>query len=293
MATTQEYINQLKIDKQNLVSMLNNMGVEATNNETFTSLTPKVGKIVTDPILQDKAIEITENGTQTISADEGYNGLNNVTVTTNVESSGGGLSIPKVGFVFDNFDENGLPKTLNLYGYTSLANSFFYRGVNSGVSGGKPMYETVEEINFNDELTTISASAFYQWKGLKKLELKNVKTISTYAFYGNNSLISASMPNIEKISGGTQQNGAFYSNTKLKALWIGSKITSSNFGNYVFNGCSSLSKIYIDLPRATVTAMSGYNTQWGASVGTSRVICNDDANFISLEEFDAIDWANA
>lgn len=84
MATTQDYINQLKIDKQNLVSMLNNMGVEATNSETFTSLTPKVGKIVTDSILQDKSIEITENGTTNIVADEGYNGLNNVEVVTNV-----------------------------------------------------------------------------------------------------------------------------------------------------------------------------------------------------------------
>ena len=89
MATTQQYIDQLKIDKQNLVSMLNNMGVEASNNETFTSLTPKIGTIVTDPILQDKSIEIIENGTQTISADEGYNGLNNVEVITNVASSGG------------------------------------------------------------------------------------------------------------------------------------------------------------------------------------------------------------
>lgn len=84
MATTQDYINQLKIDKQNLVSMLNNMGVEANNSETFTSLTPKVGKIVTDPILQDKSVEITENGTQTIQADKGYDGLNNVDVTVNV-----------------------------------------------------------------------------------------------------------------------------------------------------------------------------------------------------------------
>lgn len=88
MATTQDYINQLKIDKQNLVSMLNGMGVEASNNETFTSLTPKVGKIVTDPILQDKTITITENGTTNIVADEGYDGLYNVSVTTNVGGTG-------------------------------------------------------------------------------------------------------------------------------------------------------------------------------------------------------------
>jgi hypothetical protein len=87
MATTQDYINQLKIDKENFNSMLNSMGVETTGNETFTKLVPLVGKIVTDPILQDKTIEITENGTQTITADEGYNGLNNVEVVTNVTES--------------------------------------------------------------------------------------------------------------------------------------------------------------------------------------------------------------
>ena len=80
MATTQELINSLKKDKDNLSSMLNTMGVETTGNESFTKLVPLVGKIVTDPILQDKSIEITENGTTTITADEGYDGLNNVDV---------------------------------------------------------------------------------------------------------------------------------------------------------------------------------------------------------------------
>ena len=93
MVTTQELLDSLKRDKQNLVSMLNNMGVEANDNETFTSLTPKVGKIVSDPVLQDKSITITENGTTNVVADEGYDGLNNVEVVTNVPSSSGGSEL--------------------------------------------------------------------------------------------------------------------------------------------------------------------------------------------------------
>ena len=89
MPTIQQQLNQLKRDKETLNTMLNTMGVETTGNETFTQLTPLVGKIVTDPILQDKSITITENGTQTITADEGYDGLNSVEVVTNVASSGG------------------------------------------------------------------------------------------------------------------------------------------------------------------------------------------------------------
>ena len=41
------------------------------------------------PNLQGKSITITENGTQNISADAGYDGLSNVGITTNV--SGGGI----------------------------------------------------------------------------------------------------------------------------------------------------------------------------------------------------------
>lgn len=42
MATTNEYLQQLQTDKQNLVDNLVTKGVSATINETFTSLVPKV-----------------------------------------------------------------------------------------------------------------------------------------------------------------------------------------------------------------------------------------------------------
>lgn len=124
MTTTQDYIDQLKIDKQNLVSILNNMGVEANNSETFTSLTPKVGKIVTDPILQDKSVEITENGTTTITADSGYDGLNNVEVTTNVAS--GGMYAPrKISFsAYMGTELNAETSNLDTSNLTSMANMF-------------------------------------------------------------------------------------------------------------------------------------------------------------------------
>ena len=45
MATIQEQINQLKVDKQNLVDNLVAKGVEATSDETFTTLVPKINDI--------------------------------------------------------------------------------------------------------------------------------------------------------------------------------------------------------------------------------------------------------
>lgn len=44
------------------------------------------------PTLQSKSVTITENGTQTITADSGYDGLDEVEVTTNVSGSGGDIT---------------------------------------------------------------------------------------------------------------------------------------------------------------------------------------------------------
>lgn len=49
-----------------------------------------------EPTLQNKSIEITENGTTTVTADEGYNGLNEVEITTNV----GGLTLTNCDYLF-------------------------------------------------------------------------------------------------------------------------------------------------------------------------------------------------
>ena len=43
------------------------------------------------PSLQSKSVTYTENGTNTIAPDEGYDGLSSVDVTVNVASGGGGV----------------------------------------------------------------------------------------------------------------------------------------------------------------------------------------------------------
>ena len=63
-----------------------------------------------EPNLQSKSITITENGTQNVTADEGYDGLSDVSVTTNVQSS----DVPEV------FSKTGANLSNNNYGNTSL-----------------------------------------------------------------------------------------------------------------------------------------------------------------------------
>lgn len=355
MATTQDYINQLKIDKQNLVSMLNNMGVEASNDETFTSLTPKVGKIVTDPILQDKSVEITENGTTNIVADSGYNGLNNVEVITNVASSGGG-DAPEKGFIINEWSSTGYPSDITVIGMDYIPKYYLY-----GLSVGKNLENVkienvitsigeyafkscttlkkvefakgstinfgqyafadcsnLENINFEDiqfhtnskknvfqncssllmdkfpqGLVVQYSSYDYMFDGCSKINFKTIPdgiiALNGYCMFANCvSLVQLSM-NLQTITGNAYNNSPFKDCTGLKALWIGSKMSTSGFAQYAFAGCTGVKKMFIDKPRATVEVMTNYSTKFGAT--NSTIICNDDEGFITRAEFDAIDWS--
>lgn len=58
MATTADYLTQLQTDKQNLVNNLVEKGVEATSDETFTSLVPKVLEIESSSILSENDVNL-------------------------------------------------------------------------------------------------------------------------------------------------------------------------------------------------------------------------------------------
>lgn len=268
MPTIQQQLNQLKRDKETLNTMLNTMGVETTGNETFTQLTPLVGKIVTDPILQDKSIEITENGTTNITADEGYDGLNNVEVVTNVASSGGGSGELATGIVVSELNENGLPKTITINNATVPAYCFY----GNSTSNQNILTTNLEKLIFKNTLKT-GANICYNCKNLKEVIFDDtLEEIETYAFFNcynatfqfskSGNLKTIGQYALQKCSGisyipegvTTLENGAYYQTTNntiktipdsitelSESLFKESDITQMSMNNVtVINGGASL-----------------------------------------------------
>lgn len=119
----------------------------------------------------------------------------------------------------------------------------------------------------------------------------NVTYIGQRAFR-NTSLTQISMRNVATTNGSASGNSSFGAITTLKAVWIGSAITT--LAAYTFYGTTNLKYIFIDLARTTVEAMSGYKYSFQGTTSAAskdKIICNDDEGFMSKEEFDAIDWS--
>lgn len=85
-----------------------------------------------EPNLQTKSISITENGTQTISADNGYDGLQSVSITTNVS---GGTTSDKI-VLMDGMKLNHTDRSIDYYKLdfsqvTDFGYMFAYSNINS------------------------------------------------------------------------------------------------------------------------------------------------------------------
>ena len=173
---------------------------------------------------------------------------------------------------------------------------------------------SLQNLSLPSGITILDNSCFRMCSSLNLTELpSNIVTIGQYAFdnctkitiktlpdtcmYLNQntfsnctSLTQMSMRNISMIKGSSSTFGDFYSCTNLKAVWLGGTFTSLD--RYIFYKCTKLTKLYIDKPRATVEAMTNYRYAFmNDTTKTGIIICNDDADFITKEEFDAIDWS--
>lgn len=247
-----------------------------------------------------------------------------------------GSGEPEVGYYLMDFNENGLPTKVKINGYEFTPDNAFYKNILSQEIIEVVLSDDVREIGDYcfygcDKLKKINLASLpnrihvraHAFEGCSSLELKEFPQLMTdiwnadSAFKGCSSITIKSLPfgtingyssfegctsitqlsmDVKNIVGNGTSQGAFKNCTGLKAIWCGSK--ASSFGRYAFGGCTALKKMYIDLPRATVEAMSNYSYAWSStststqSFTTDIIICNDDEGFMTQEEFDAIDWSN-
>jgi surface protein len=146
------------------------------------------------PNLQDKTVNITENGTQTITADEGYDGLGNVEVNVEIEGAVGKYAPRHIRFT--------------LYPHTEM---------------------DYEIQNLDTSNITIMDYMFSTTK-LERLDVSHFNTSNVTSmsntFYGNSNLISLNLGNIDT-SKVTNMLQLFTGCTKLTTLDVSHLDTSS------------------------------------------------------------------
>ena len=287
-------------------------------------LTGQIGNtiIYVQPDLEDQQVDIVENGTYTIKANEGFDALNSVEVVADVKPTP-----PEIGFVVHEWNSSGKPIVLEYVGMEKISGSPVYTGniieiilPSTTTSIGDSAfynYTNLEKITMNDNVKSIGQSAFENCRKLilNKLpdaltggliaksfaycEALSIKTIpdgitkiAYSALSSCKSITQLSMKNVKTVEGTNTSNSGFANSTGIIAVWMGSAITSSGFSRYSYSGCTALCKLFIDLPRATVETFTNYQYAFmNNTAKTGIIICNDDPGFMTKEEFDAIDWS--
>lgn len=260
------------------------------------------------PNLQDKSIEITENGTTSVSADEGFDGLNNVKIVTSVSGSDNEYNSTFDGsLVTSNIVTSNTSKILN-----SLITEVNFKGENIGTDWQSMAYmfsgcKNVEKINlknfntkdvkymqymfsgcnklkevdlssFNTESLIAMDHMFEQCKELVNLDLSSFTTtnVTTFfnMFYGCSKIENINLRSFD-VSNVTNMGYMFYNCTSLKELDLSS---FNNYNNntvsttYMFYGCNKLGKI--NLSNFDATKVSNYKNMFDYVPKTCEIITN-------------------
>ena len=92
--------------------------------------------------------------------------------------------------------------------------------------------------------------------------MTNAKMETT--FYNCTSLVSVSLPKATLF----ESNGAFYGCSSLPSISF-PNVTRFNMATSTFYGCTALTEIHFRADmQATVEALSGYSSKWGATNAT-------------------------
>lgn len=128
----------------------------------------------------------------------------------------------------------GASNAFNSSGLRSLTVADEISAIPSGLCNG---CEQLSSVALADLVTTIATNAFFNTKALKEIDLKNVQTINSYAFWGS-GLTALVLPKSVK----TVESRAFEACTSLTKVTINAAELTLNNSN-TFAGCSSLNTV--------------------------------------------------
>lgn len=211
-----------------------------------------------EPNLQTKSIEITENGTQTISADNGYDGLSSVSITTNIS---GGTTSDKIKMI-DGMKLNNNRYVIDYARFdTSELTDFRYMLASTDFQL-LPSTQTIDLSSWDTSSATNMCNLFYDCSGvisiigLENWNTSNVELMeSTFNSCTKITTLDLSSWNVSNV---TAFSYMFYNALYLESLnlsgWDMSKATRYKDG--MFSSCTSLTDLNMDgaiLPKTNLT----------------------------------------
>lgn len=234
--------------------------LNVTANGTYIPSSDGFSKVnvnvpIPEPNLQAKTLEITANGTQTISADNGYDGLSSVSVTTNVS---GGTTSDKIKMI------DGMKLNHNRYVIdyskfdTSELTDFRYMLANTNF---ELLPSSIDLSTWDTSSATNMNSLFYNCSGVNSiigLENWNTSNVEIMENIFNSCTRIATLD----LSNWNVSNVTAFSNMFLRAIylktlnisgWDMSKAT--RYKDDMFYGCTSLTNLNMDgavLPKSNL-----------------------------------------
>ena len=260
MATTAEYLTQLQTDKATLVTNLVAKGVDATNDETFTSLVPKVADISTggstEPTFTgsydrqglkqigwtDEEIDYyNQNGVQWNASEDDYFKLTQTELAG--DTSTNTRFLPKNSGRINFRDYHRLLAIANLDNITTSTLTSLFSGC----------YSLTAIPNFDTSNITDMSYTFSSCRSLKTIPQLNTSKVKNMpqTFRYCSSLVSIPLLDTSNV---TNMELMFNACSSLKTIPLLDTSKVSNFSD-IFSGCYSLKSLPL-LDTSSVTNMS-------------------------------------
>ena len=226
---------------------------------------------IQEPTLQDKLVEITTNGITNIVADEGFDGIGNVEINTNIPS---GIVPNEKAIYFDNWNKDGYPTKAVISGWTGTQiPSYLFRYQGSSYS---PLCRYLEEVDIQQtgKNCLIMEYCFGGLTNLKKVNLPSTVTeLRGATFYNCTALEEIDISNITLVqnsfSGCTALKNIIFNTTKgwgtggsaFRYVPIEEFIsnTCNNIAYYCFDSCTKLKKVNVSSPSVSSGNNLAYN----------------------------------